>query len=167
MNLYLLRHGIAVERGTRGYDHDADRTLTSEGREKLRAVGAAMLGAKLSLDRIFTSPYTRAEQTACFIADILGLGGRVQETPALLPDSASADVAEFLRGLRPQPDDVLLVGHEPNLSRLVSFLISGRENCGIELKKGGLCSLRLRWSASRPRATLLWLLTPRLMKKMT
>ena len=64
MNLYLLRHGIAVERGTPGLDKDADRSLTPKGERRLWRITEAMEALKLSFDLILSSPYLRARQTA-------------------------------------------------------------------------------------------------------
>ena len=64
MNLYILRHGIAVERGTPGYAKDADRPLTLEGERKLQLIAQAMKALDLAFDLILSSPYLRARQTA-------------------------------------------------------------------------------------------------------
>ena len=68
MELYILRHGIAVERGTPGYRKDADRPLTPEGKEKVHQIAEAILGMELKFDLILSSPYARAEQTAKIVA---------------------------------------------------------------------------------------------------
>ena len=73
MNLYLLRHGIAVEPGTPGFAHDADRALTPEGERKLGKIAEAMEAMELRFDRVLSSPYLRARQTAEIIAKALGL----------------------------------------------------------------------------------------------
>ena len=68
MNLYILRHGIAAERGTPGYANDADRPLTPEGERKLQLVAAAIKALELGFDLILSSPYLRARQTAEVVA---------------------------------------------------------------------------------------------------
>ena len=70
MNLYLLRHGIAAERGAGQSAGDADRPLTTKGRRKLRRAAAAMRTMQLSFDVILSSPLVRARQTAELIASI-------------------------------------------------------------------------------------------------
>src|SRR5207249_3311762 len=72
MTLFILRHGLAVEPGTRDYPNDADRPLTAEGRSKLRQIAQAMKKLELEFDVILSSPYTRARQTAEIVADKLG-----------------------------------------------------------------------------------------------
>ncbi|NLH71821.1 MAG: phosphohistidine phosphatase SixA [Verrucomicrobia bacterium] len=166
MNLYLLRHGAAVQRGAPGYLNDADRPLTDEGREKLRAVARAMKAMKLNFDRILSSPCQRARQTAEIIADRLDLASRVEFSDHLAPDGRIDALIQQMQGLRPKPENVLLVGHEPYLSELASMLITGKTGLPLKLRKGGL----VRLSANRLRvgacAELDWLLTPGLMKLM-
>jgi len=69
MNLYLLRHGIAVEPGTTGFEKDSERPLTPKGQHQLRQIAAAMKKMDLRFDLILSSPFLRAKQTAEIIAD--------------------------------------------------------------------------------------------------
>jgi phosphohistidine phosphatase len=157
MELFLLRHGIAVEPGTPGFKTDESRALTDEGRRKLRGVAAAMRAMDLHFDAILTSPLVRARQTAEIVAAELKFK-EVQVVHALRPAGTPRAVIEAL-----QPyagvQSLLLVGHEPNLSELVTTLISAKSGSCIVFKKAGLC--RLEADALRPgRAILHWLLTP-------
>jgi phosphohistidine phosphatase len=162
MNLFILRHGIAVEKRRPG--HDAERQLTAKGERKIREAIAAIKAMRISFDLIFTSPYLRTEQTARLVAKRLGLMKRLIGTDTLEP---GADRHEFLRLLKKtDSENVLIVGHEPSLSRLVSALISGSERSLVELKKGGLCKLSVPSLQHGKRATLEWLLTPRQLKSL-
>ncbi len=160
MELYILRHGIAVERGTPGYKNDGDRPLTKEGIQKMEQIAQAMKAMGLKFDVIFSSPFIRAKHTA----DIAGHALRqdVTVTKHLLPDSDARKLIDEINDEKPHT--VLLVGHEPDLSELIATLISGKGDALIELKKGGLCKLttdRLTFSRC---AILNWLLTPRLLR---
>jgi phosphohistidine phosphatase len=162
MELYILRHGIAVERGSPGYKKDGDRPLTKEGEEKMRQIAEAMLVMDLKFDLILSSPYIRAEQTARIVAT--ELDEDVTFTEFLLPN---ANALELIREINDEkPQRVLLVGHEPDLSRLASLLVTGASDATIELKKGGLCKLTLDKLAFAQCATLNWLLTPRLLRQL-
>ncbi len=161
MNLYILRHGIAVERGAPGYAKDADRPLTSEGERKLRAIGEAMQKLELSFDLILSSPYVRARQTAEIVADVLKARKKVEYSDSLVPDGSTRELVESLIRLRPVPEDIMLVGHEPYLSGLVSLLVSGKEGLTVVLKKGGLCKLTVESLKHGRCAALEWLLTPK------
>src|SRR5208337_4642953 len=112
MNLFLLRHGVAVEPGAPGHGKDADRSLTPKGERKLRRAADAMKALDLSFDLILSSPHLRARQTAAIIAKVLNCKDRLELAGALAPGNAPRDVIEGLRRL-PVPHNVLLVGHEP------------------------------------------------------
>lgn len=166
MNLYLMRHAIAEDVESAGLARDAERALTREGKRKLRGIATAMLGMQLEIGLVLTSPYKRARQTAEGVLEVMG-GAALQECPALAPDGTPVEVVRALRGCKPLPENLLLVGHEPNLSHLASWLMTGRVGVPLRLKKGGLCGLTCEDLMHGTRATLEWLLTPRQMLKMT
>jgi len=157
MEIYILRHGIAVERGTPGYKKDSDRPLTSEGEEKMHQIAGAMLAMELKFDLILSSSYQRAARTAQIVAD--ELDGDVTFTQFLEPESNPLALIGEINDEKPQR--VLLVGHEPDLSRLISVLISGGADTTIELKKGGICKMTAEKLSFGQCATLNWLLTPK------
>src|SRR2546422_5713703 len=128
MEIYILRHGIAVDRGTPGFKKDADRSLTKDGEEKTHQVAEAMLAMALKFDLILSSPYLRAAQTAHIVA--AELDEEVTFTDFLLPD---ANPLELIREVnRTRPQSVLLVGHEPDLSRPFTLLVTARNHPAIE-----------------------------------
>jgi phosphohistidine phosphatase len=167
MNLYILRHGIAVDHGTPGYAKDADRPLTPEGERKLGQIAEAMQALELAFDVILSSPYVRARQTAEIIAEALDARKKLEFANSLACGGDKKELVEYLRRLQPVPENVLLVGHEPYLSELVSLLVAGSESSCVMLKKGGLCKLVTESLKYRRCASLAWLLTPRQMALMT
>ena len=165
MNIFVLRHGIAVEPGTGGFENDSERPLIPKGERRLRAAAAAMRKMELSFDLILSSPFVRARQTAEIIAGELKLKKQLQFSEALTPEGSMKDMVKELNDRKPVPKSVLLVGHEPYLSQLISLLISGDEIAAVEMKKGGLCKLEA--DDLRPGACkLVWLLTPSQMELM-
>ena len=166
MKLYVLRHGIAVEPGTPGYANDADRPLTPEGERKLRQIAEAMEALELSFDLILSSPYLRARQTAEIIAEGLKAHKKLELSDSLTPGGSTKKLVELLNRLQPSPESVLLVGHEPYLSGLISLLASGRETLAVVMKKGGLCKLTTESLKQGRCAVLQWLLTPKQMALM-
>ena len=163
MEIYLLRHGLAVERGTAGFAEDALRPLTPKGRRQLRKTAGAIGRLAGDFDLILSSPLARARQTAEILAGELGLKKRVKLSPALAPNGEAAGVLRQLK--RERPGKVLLVGHEPDLSRLASWLVTGHTRLRMDLKKGGLCKLEATPLAAGG-ATLAGLLTPKNLKQM-
>jgi len=163
MNLYILRHGIAVELGVDGYTEDSERPLTSEGRQKVKKIAKAMKAMELSFDLVLSSPYARALETAEIVTDVLGCRKQLEVFDALVPDGNAKELIDLLNQLNPLPKNVLLSGHEPYLSELISLLLSGNSHMQVELKKGGFCKLAVDVLKHGRCATLEWLLTPKQM----
>lgn len=162
MELYILRHGIAVERGTPGYKKDSARPLTPEGEDKMRQIADAMRGMDLKFDLILSSPFARAEQTANIVAG--ELDEEVTFSKYLEPGGNALELIGEINDEKAHR--VLLVGHEPDLSSLISVLITGGSDATIELKKGGLCKLTTDKLVFGQCATLNWLLTPKQLRQL-
>jgi phosphohistidine phosphatase len=162
MNLFLLRHGVAVERDPHSFPEDARRPLTLKGEDRVRLVADAMRALELDFDRIITSPYLRARQTAEVVASALGLRRGLESSETLAPEGDPRALLRLINRVTPGPENVLLVGHEPYLSRLLSLLISGHTDAAIDFKKNGLAKMEVAQRLKFGRcATLNWLLTPR------
>jgi phosphohistidine phosphatase len=166
MNLFLLRHGLAVERGSPGFANDAVRPLTPKGRRQLLKTTAALKKMELSFDLIFSSPLLRAKQTAEIVAGALKLKRRLVFAAELPPGGDAQKLIQRISALKPPPQNILLVGHEPALGELISLLVTGTAGAGFALKKGGLAKLEAERLCAGNCATLAWLLTPAQMKLM-
>jgi phosphohistidine phosphatase len=154
--LYVLRHGIAVPAGTAGYEDD-ERPLTPKGERRMRQIGRALRRLRLKLDRIVSSPLPRALRSAEIVADVLGISFLLDKDEALRANQSAASIKEWLAGQ--SEDRLLIVGHDPSFSELVSLLATGKTDPPVcELRKGGMAafcgladgSYRLDWLA-RPR----------------
>jgi phosphohistidine phosphatase len=167
MNLYILRHGIAAERGTPGFSKDSDRPLTPKGERKLWQAAEAMEALKLSFDVILTSPYLRARQTAEIVAEAFNARKWIETADSLTPGGNPKALIDRINRMKPPPGNVLLVGHEPYLSELISLLVTGGSKMSLVMKKGGLCKLEVERLAHGRCAALEWLLTPRQMGLMS
>jgi phosphohistidine phosphatase len=164
MDLYILRHGIAEDVSESGLDRD--RVLTKEGIEKTKAAGKALRKLEVQFDAIFTSPYARARRTAEIVAEELELSSVLHLVDALGAASSAEAVLTELQKIIRKHACILVVGHEPILSSLISLLLSGSASLSIALKKGGLCKL----NCVRPEAgaaRLDWLLTAKHLCRMT
>jgi phosphohistidine phosphatase len=159
--LLLLRHGIAEDRSPGILD--AQRSLTERGRKRTRAVLERAVDLGLQTRRVISSPLLRARQTA-EIAVACTLAADLELSDALAPAADPLPLLdEWLARLDPAAGPaqgrLLLVGHEPDLSRLVARLIGAPEGA-IALRKAGLALLRFDETESRDRARLRLLLTP-------
>jgi phosphohistidine phosphatase len=162
MLLYIMRHGLADEPTPKG--DDAARKLTLRGADKIRKAAAGMRTMGLALNAILTSPITRALETADIVANELG-GIKPRAVPEL---STGASPANALEALIKQklPESVLVVGHEPTLSRLASLMLTGSsESVGIKLKQGGVIALEFPDRIERGAAQLRWMMTQRQLRQ--
>ncbi len=157
MTLSIIRHAIAVPRGTAGYPGD-DRPLTPEGRKKMKQAAAGIVRILPRPDAILTSPLSRARETAQITSAAYPDPVAMDTTDVLLPGGSIAAVLETIR--ERGDGHVLLVGHEPDLTMLVGHLL-GTDGTKFELKKGGLVHLSATITAAGATATLLWYLKPK------
>lgn len=159
MEIYLLRHGIAHELGEAGAQTDAERTLSPQGKAKMRAAAEGMAQMGLTFGCILSSPLPRAYETAEIVAEKLGLKNHLTATknlsPGFAPEKLLAEVARFSH-----LDSVLLVGHEPDLSHFAEHLVGSQSRNLITFKKGSLCRIDVARIPMTVPGVLRWLLTP-------
>ncbi|HEY5550303.1 MAG TPA: phosphohistidine phosphatase SixA [Opitutaceae bacterium] len=169
MNLFILRHAIAAHPGDPGVPadlRDADRPLTAEGRRRLLRSTKAMKALGLRFDVVLSSPLLRALQTAEIVTKAMGQRSQAVVTERLAPGASTQDLIRELDRLAARAQDILLVGHEPDLSELIGLLCAGNTSASFELKKGGLAKLESAKLRHGRCATLAWLLTPKQMRLM-
>ena len=162
MKLVIVRHADAgdAEEFAKTGQPDAFRPLTDKGREQTQSIAEGLRKLVPSCDLIATSPYTRAMQTAEIIIAAYGHRG-AETTSALEPAAAPADFEEWLRGSDGNAAVVMIVGHEPNLSTLATYLMAGVPGSRIDLKKAGACQLAFEGEAQKGRGVLQWLMGPK------
>jgi phosphohistidine phosphatase len=161
MNLYLMRHGIAVSADQPGIESDSARPLTPKGIKRIRRVARGLRRLGISFDALLTSPLLRARQTAEIVADTLGLETRLEELSELTPENSVDHLISGLARFHDR-DDILLVGHQPLLGHLFSFLISGKNtSVAVDFKKGGVCRIEIDVLPLDSPGTLHWFLTPK------
>lgn len=165
MDILIVRHGQAVDDAP-GLG-DSGRWLTGKGRKATRRVAKWLARRKERCpSAIWTSPLVRAVQTAEIVAGAAKLAEEVTVLPELSPGRDPADLLRLLSSRR-GPEPLALVGHEPQLSALITSLIGEAAWAGLtgegadprpKLKKSGVVALR--WDG-RGMATLRFLLDPK------
>lgn len=159
MNLFFLRHAKACPRGPK-YRPDSKRPLAREGEKTMREVAAGVKKLEQSFDLILTSPYLRALRTAEILAEAYD-SKKLFVTNHLAaeadPRAVIAEITENFAGL----ENIVLVGHEPFLSGLISVFLCGHPGVAMDLKKAACCKLAVEDLRFAKCATLSWLLTPR------
>jgi phosphohistidine phosphatase len=158
--LYLIRHGVAEERGD-AWPDDSKRPLTEEGMDRLRkeARGLARLG--VTIDVMLTSPLVRTRQTAEIVAAALDPRPNIVSAESLAPggtfQSVVADLEKHAKKAR-----IALVGHEPSIGELAARLIGSRHP--IEFKKGAVCRIDVDALPPGGPGALRFLLTPKVLR---
>jgi len=158
MEVYILRHAIAVPRGTPGFPND-DRPLTDEGVRKMIKNASGIAKVVAGFDVILTSPLRRAHDTAKIAAEAVDCMNKIKVSPELLPERSIQGIYAALAKVKNRKR-VLLVGHEPTLSEFASAAI-GSTTSPIEFKKGALCRIDLDGVPPKLPGRLVWYLTPK------
>jgi len=158
MRLYLIRHADAAPLGEGGVSDDHDRPLTELGHSQSKELSAALQRRDVKLDQIVSSPLLRARQTA----EDLHKGWRTQLREVVLcdhlaPEGRRKKLSKFMRDLK--AESVAAVGHMPDLSDYLTWLIGGRK-AKVPVDKAGVACLECGPDLDRADAVLLWLVTP-------
>ncbi len=160
VELYLIRHGLAAERGDE-FPDDAKRPLTSRGIARLRKETKGLAQLDIAFDVILTSPLVRARQTADALASGLSSKPPVVNTEALAPGGTyAAFVDELSRHAR--RTRIAAVGHEPGVGELAARLIGAKRP--IEFKKGAICRIDLEALPPTGPGELRWFLSPKMLR---
>ena len=158
MNCLLLRHGIAVSpqewSGT-----EPDRPLTKEGHAKARKAAEGLRRIAVQPTHILSSPFTRAQETANIVKDVLGIEAEIQLCPELVYDQSPLLLFPVLRKFS-QTAIVLCVGHEPHLGQTAAIMIFGKGSLGLSLKKAGACLIAFESNVKPGVGTLEWWAPP-------
>lgn len=165
MKLLVVRHAQAEDRAefARHCRDDAQRPLTARGQKRMAVASIGLRRLVKKLDELGSSPLTRALQTA----EILGQTYK-SDVPVVAELSPSKPVSSVLRWLKRHDAEstIALVGHEPQLGLLISWLMSGLDEPMLELKKGAAALLEFPGDIGAGKARLLWMLTQRQLRVM-
>jgi phosphohistidine phosphatase len=156
-----MRHGQAVEKADRVYE-DKDRPLTKEGVKKLEREAEGLREIVESFDAILTSPMKRAYQTGAIIAESFGIEKKLEICNELSPRASFSKLMEALEKYKGK-NNILLVGHEPDITFTISTFLAAKNPCLI-LKKGGVCRINITGLAPKYSAEMAWLLQPKVLR---
>lgn len=167
MKLLVVRHGAAMDRDefARTGESDDLRPLTDEGKDEMKEISKGLREMVEDLDVLATSPLVRARETADILAEAYGIELPEVER-SLMPEASFGEFEEWCSGHK-EKKTLAIVGHEPHLSTLVTWLLAGRKDSRIRLKKAGACLLTFDSEPRRESGTLHWLLTPRQLRRMS
>jgi len=163
MQLYIVRHGIAIDREDPKCPPDPERYLTEEGVEKTKQVAKGVAALGVTGDLFLTSPYVRAAQTAEIFAAALDYAKqKIRRTDLLLP---GAEPSLLFRELAKdkQASAVFLFGHAPQLDDVIATALGSKKHL-TSLKKAGVAFVELK-RLSPPIAELVWFATPKMLRR--
>src|SRR5713226_7266459 len=162
MDLYMVRHGIAIDREDPKCPSEAERYLTEPGIKKTKQVASGVAELGVTPDVMISSPFVRAMQTAEIFAVALKYSkAKIRKSDVLLP---GADAQGFFRELAKLKDAgvVMCFGHAPNVDELIAAGVGARHMI-TSLKKAGVAFLEMKRLAP-PQGHLVWVGTPRILK---
>ena len=158
MELYLIRHADAVPLGEDGIEDDEDRPLSAVGLAQCSPLAAALQRQGVRLEAIVSSPLLRARQTAeGLLKHLAPPTPEVQVCEHVAPEGKRRKLSRFLRGLGKQ--SIAVVGHQPDLSLYVGWLI-GSKIAQVELAKAGVACVHFDDEPDKDSGALAWLVTP-------
>jgi phosphohistidine phosphatase len=163
MDLFILRHGEAGNRMT-VVEEDSERSLTPEGQIEMQKIARSLKVMELQANRVITSPLRRARETAEITAKILKIP-ILEEWDELKPNGSKPALYRKLARIE-QNSGLILVGHEPYLSSMIGEII-GTTGARLILKKGGLGKIRITSFTPQVSGELRWLLTPKIIARMS
>jgi phosphohistidine phosphatase len=163
MQLYIVRHGIAIDREDPKCPSEAERFLTEEGVKKTKQAAKGLAALGMHADLMVSSPYVRAMQTAAIFADALEYSKqKIHRSDSLLP---GAEPTAFLRELAKEKNlsSIFCFGHAPHVDGLLAAAVGAQHHI-TSLKKAGVAFVELK-RLSPPNGQLVWLVTPKLVRK--
>jgi phosphohistidine phosphatase len=163
MQLYIVRHGIAIDREDSKCPADPDRFLTQEGIAKTEEVAKGLAKIADAPDLLLSSPYVRAVQTAEIVANALDYSKqKIRKTDALLP---GAEAQQLLRELAKDKNlsNVFVFGHAPHLDELIATAVGSKHHISA-LKKAGVALIELK-RLMPPSGQIVWIATPKLLRR--
>ena len=163
MQLYIVRHGIAIDREDPKAPAEAERFLTEEGIAKTKQVAKGIAALGVRADMMVSSPYLRAMQTAAIFASALDYPEhKIRQSESLLP---GAEPVAFLRELAREKNasSVFCFGHAPHLDGLLAATVVAPRQI-TSMKKAGVAFVEMK-RISPPNGQLVWLVTPKLFRK--
>lgn len=157
--LFLIRHGVAEERGE-AWPDDTKRPLSEEGMERLQKSARGLVRLDVWIDVVLTSPLVRARQTADIIASAFDPRPSIITVDSLAPGGSYASLVDDLEK-HGRKTRIALAGHEPGIGELAARLIGSRHS--FEFKKGAVCRIDVEAIPPVGPGDLRWFLTPKVL----
>lgn len=159
MELLILRHCEAVEAGVEGVTADEDRILSTQGKQDAQNVGRTIAKLRLAPGKAFTSPIARCRETAQIVLNAAGSDAPIEISPTLKPGATPLGIIGLLTSRASGVDRVLIVGHQPDLGKLVGSL-AAPQGVQAHLPPGAIARIDVDQPKTAWTGRLVWLLPP-------
>lgn len=162
MKLYVIRHAKAEEQSVWSKKNTTDdtRPLVEKGQKDARMMGEWLMSNDIAIEKIYASPLTRAQQTASLIADQLGID-KITTLELLRPEKSFSEFTQWI-SKQPESSRLAVVGHEPHLSGLISYLM-GANGTVVLMRKGAVAELEAEGINTGWKFKLNWLVNPKIL----
>lgn len=162
MKLYLTRHGIAVDHIGGEIKSDWHRPLTEEGKKETKTVANALKRIGIEADLVLSSPLIRARQTAEIIQSAISKSPEVEICEALAPGALVSDLYKTLKQFESK-ENIFLVGHNPDISRLAGTLLWTGSELYMPFKKASICRIDISDIPPTSPGVLKWFIPPKIL----
>jgi len=168
MQVLVVRHAPAEDREIFALTGKSDdqRPLTEKGIIKMRKNIQGIQQVVPTIHTIATSPFQRTQQTANLLAEGFPHAKKM-DLSCLEPNGNMQMILDYLKSHEPLDNVITLVGHEPDLGELVTWLLSGHPDAWFPMKKGAACLLEFTHDVEAGEADLLWALTPKQLRQIS
>jgi phosphohistidine phosphatase len=164
MEIFILRHGDANSNSKKIID-DSKRALTDAGIKEIENVSRLFAEFDIEISHVFSSPLKRAMQTSEIILRDQKKA-KLSELAELKPEGSPEEICKKI--IRQSDSSILIVGHIPLLIETINYICSQKQNaCEISLKTGGLAKIKINAVEPRLQGQLEWLLTPKMIRKVS
>ena len=151
MILHFLRHSQAEPSQSQNHHFDRERVLTQEGQKTMQLAAQGFKKMGVSFERIISSPYPRAMQTAQIVSDVYGYQREIIQTENLIPEALFHKFRKELLTSWTHFKSVLIVTHQPFVSECLSCFLTGKDvPIAVDMGTGTLCSLEIDASLKGP-----------------
>jgi phosphohistidine phosphatase len=155
MQLYFLRHADAIDMDGETISCDEERPLSEKGQEQVKKLARTLNQRDIRFDLVMTSPLKRCRETAELLMNHLGrTAAEVNDLDLLAPGGSTKKLMKYLRTL--EIENVLLVGHNPDVGEHIAYLIGDNE-AQIKMTKGALACVNCKTSPRKAEGELLLL----------
>jgi phosphohistidine phosphatase len=166
MEIYLVRHGDAIDRGTPGVETDEERWLTEDGREEVGWTAGILMRLGVEPELILSSPLVRARQTAEIIGELVGPSAVPKISENLVYGGSFSGLMADIASYGP-PASVVLTGHMPSMGELVGWLCWNDRGCVVRMRTAGIARVDVPADRLAPGwGDLRWLLPPKTSRRL-